>query len=282
MDWIGDNVIAGHEELFTRVGCVGFGLGALYFSRYMHKLYRQHKTKADLYKSAPKYSDLNQLKEDILYNGQIATGTQVVLAGEVYQHADSVVKSQYIEKEGVAKRTATYKCFLVKNNKTGTYDEKENKVPDDCRSVPFQLVDQRGGSVLVEMVHNAVRFKQFLMLVHHRRIMSREPPSPLTGLRVQNGVRIEEHMLLAGMHLAMYGTVKVVEDEYSHDAGIVITPHEVNNSINALIYGNQLSSHVSMFLNVALWVGGCCLLIYGIYPVADMLGVKIGLFKSRK
>ena len=162
----------------------------------MYKLYTKYKADASLYRSVPRYSDFTLLKQDLLpaSTNQLTTGAQIVVGGTVSCHADTILKSKYTKKEGVAKRVVTYKCFLEKNN--DSYDDKEKMVvPDECGSVPFRLKDKNGESIRVDSVHEATRFKDFVTHACRKRIEPSEPPQ-LIRSREPNGERVDEFLLL--------------------------------------------------------------------------------------
>ena len=270
-DWISE-----HPVVSLRVGCIGLGVLSLYSSSYMRKLYVKYKDDADLYSRVPRYSDFTKLKQDLLQTQELAANTQIVVGGIVSSHANTVFPASSGRRVGVAKRVVKYQCFLEKND--DTYDDIEDKVPDiTCDSVPFRLVDERGISIRVDSVHEATRFKDFVTHICRNRTPPSEPPQ-LIRRRVHNGYRVDEFLLLIDSPLAAYGTVSIATDRHNQD--IVFIPHELNATIGSLVYGKRFSSRIARFLQLSLWTGGCCLLIYGIYPLVGALAVRVGLMKS--
>lgn len=258
-----------YEVAFLHLGCAGFGLGALYYGSYIFRLGRKHRHKAIEYKNAPRYFDMLSLRSD-LSSQQVAQGTKVLVIGTITQHAECVVASQYAEEKGVARRVVTYKCQLVRN-KNNTYDEKNIKVPDEIVSVPCRLADSSAESIRMDSVHKAAKFRSFLKIVHQRRIFRSKDPPQLIGREVSNGVLIEEYMLLFGTKMATYGAVRVVTDEFSPHGDVVVTPQELNVSFGALIHGNRLSAEICRLLAIFLWISGCGLFLFGIYPLLGKL-----------
>lgn len=244
------------------------GAGSLLVGYLMSKLAESQGSEVDYLRNVPKYRNLGSLKSDL---SKTPSNRADVLIEGIVRQGHTSIRSEAAGVSGAAKLVTTTDYVKVYNSETAQWNRHSSTTENSRVSVPFRVVDQAGGSVVVESVHQAGGFRSLLQQVYKDHIKPNQRSigdfaTAITVNETPDGSLKRELMLVFGSSFAGYGQAMLMQQsELKTD--VVFFPSEVSTSIRALISRREMVASGLRFVSLLLLVGGGALILFASLPL---------------
>ena len=244
------------------------GAGSMLAGYLFSKLAESQGNEVDYLKNVPRYRSLGHLKMDL--EKLPAQRADVLVEGIVRKHGTSL-PSETAGLDGAAKLVTTTDFVKVLNPESGVWSEHTSTTENSRISVPFRIVDMKGGSIVVESVHQAGGFRSLLQQVYQKRTKPEQRSigdfaTTVTVNEIPNGSLRRELLLLFGTSFAGYGQAMLMQQsDFKPD--VVFFPSEVSTSIRDLISHREMVASGLRFLSLVLLAGGGALVLFAAIPL---------------
>lgn len=249
---------------------VVIGASSLLAGYLLHHLSQMRSKELSYLQLVPQFADMKKLREHLANCPE--QKADVLVEGVAKKLGPETLKSEKSGVEGAAKLVTTTSYNKVLNTQTGKYNEASSTMENLKISVPFQLVDRRGGTVTIRSVHTASGFRQLLERVWQERVgpdsRSIGDYATNTELReIPNGSLTREFLLTFGTSLGAYGAASLESKSFLNSGDVNFTPFEVSSSIQGLISRNETIVTVLKFFSMVFLVGGGGILLLAAVPL---------------
>lgn len=248
------------------------GAGSLLLGYLFSRLADSRSKDFEHLKNVPRYYNMSELKKDL--SASPSQGGTVMIEGIVRKDTDALI-SENAGIEGAARLVTTTNYVRVLRPEKERWDEVSRTTENLKLSVPFKVVDPKGGHVRVESIHQASYFRSLMELVYQDRSIPEQRTigdyaTNITVNEIPNGSLRQEFMLTFGSSMAGYGTARLMKAGLL-GSEVVFHPVEVGKSIHTLLSQQEMIVAGHRLLALVLIVGGSTLVVLAGVPLVRRL-----------